>query len=287
MDFVHITKIIDRKNLFFRYIILLFCMFCSALLFNLVQLPTNLVSGGTSGVAIILDEVFHFDPAWTILLLSFFLLILSFIFLGIPKTAGSAVATISYPIFVNLTEPFTSQIIIDTSDLLLIAIFVGVVSGIITGITYKIGFNDGGFSVVSQILFRYFHISISMSSLYINVIIILFGGLVFGWTMVMYAIIIIYIKSLLMDRVILGISHNKTFYVITAEEERVKQYIIKELKHGVTVFPVKGGFELKRRHVLMTVVPNRDYFKLTEGVKAIDSSAFFIASDSYQAIGGE
>ena len=80
MDSISITKKIDRKNLVLRYIILAFCMFCSALLFNLVQLPTNLVSGGTSGVAIILDEIFHFDPAMTILALSIVLLLFSFVF---------------------------------------------------------------------------------------------------------------------------------------------------------------------------------------------------------------
>lgn len=223
----------------------------------------------------------------TILTLSIILLFFSFVFLGFSKTTGSVVATLSYPLFVDLTEPIVRQISIDTSDVFLIAILVGVVSGIVTGTTYKIGFNDGGFSIISQILYQYFHISVSTSSLYINGVIVLVGGAIFGWTMVMYAIIVIYIKSILMDQVILGISNNKTFYVITAEEEQVKQYIMKELKHGVTVFPVKGGFEEKRRHVLMTVVPNRDYFKLTEGVKEIDASAFFIASDSYQASGGE
>ena len=217
MDSISIIKKVDRKNLVLRYIILSFCMFCSALLFNLVQLPTNLVSGGTSGVAIILDEIFHFDPAITILSLSIVLLLFSFVFLGFAKTTGSVVATILYPVFVDLTEPIVTQIPIDTSDLLLIAIFVGVASGIITGITYKIGFNDGGFSIVSQILYQYFHISVSTSSLYINGIIVLVGGAIFGWTMVMYAVIVIYIKSVLMDRVILGISHNKTFYVITSE----------------------------------------------------------------------
>ena len=96
MDSISITKKIDRKKLVLRYIILAFCMFCSALLFNLVQLPTNLVSGGTSGVAIILDEIFHFDPAMTILALSIVLLLFSFVFLGFTKTTGSVVATILY-----------------------------------------------------------------------------------------------------------------------------------------------------------------------------------------------
>lgn len=108
MDSISITKKVDRKNLVLRYIISSFCMFCSALLFNLVQLPTNLVSGGTSGVAIILDEIFHFDPAITIFALSIVLLLFSFVFLGFAKTTGSVVATILYPVFVDLTEPIVT-----------------------------------------------------------------------------------------------------------------------------------------------------------------------------------
>lgn len=59
------------------------------------------------------------------------------------------------------------------------------------------------------------------------------------------------------------------------------------LKHGVTIFDVKGAFLEKKRKVLMTVIPNREYFKLKEGIKEIDEKAFFIVTDSYQVYGGE
>ena len=63
----------------------------------------------------------------------------------------------------------------------------------------------------------------------------------------------------------------------------VKEYILNKLQRGVTVFDVKGGFAEKRNHVLMTVVPNNEYFRLTEGVKEIDEGAFFVAFDAYES----
>ena len=82
-------------------------------------------------------------------------------------------------------------------------------------------------------------------------------------------------------------SNNKAFYIITSKEEEVKEYIINHLNHSVTVFDVKGGFLQKRRKVLLTVVPSREYFQVTTGIKMLDSDAFFLACDAYQVEGGK
>lgn len=283
----NILEKIKKKHLVYRYFVLVMCMILSALSFNLLQLPTNIVSGGTGGVAIIIDHVFGFNPSLTIFVISSILLVISFIILGPEKTSGSVVATILYPLFVELTLPIVTLISIDTSDMILISIFIGIINGVIQGFTYKVGFSSGGFAIVSQILYQVKKISAATSSIIINGIIVIFGGLIFGWTMVMYSAIIIYISSIVMDKVLLGISKNKTFYIITKKESIVKDYVLKTLGHGITIYSVKGGFEENRKHVLMTVVPNRDYFKLTHGVKEIDESAFFIVEDSYQTSGGE
>ena len=90
----------------------------------------------------------------------------------------------------------------------------------------------------------------------------------------------------MLDRVILGISKNKAFYIITEEYEEIRKYIINNLHHNVTMFNVKGGFLEKKRMVLLTVVPSKEYFAVTEGIKEIDSKAFFLACDAYQVEGG-
>ena len=118
-------------------------------------------------------------------------------------------------------------------------------------------------------------------------LIVLSSGFFFGVNNMMYSIVILYIISLISDRVVLGISDSKVFYIVTAHDEEIKGYIIKYLNHGVTVFKGKGGFKRKNENVLMTVLPTKDYFRLKEGIKEIDKNAFFIVTDTYEVFGGE
>lgn len=282
-----ILETVKKKKLVRRYILLILSLFISACYFNLLQLPTQIVTGGSSGVSIILNYYFNWDPSQVIFIISAILLIAGFVFLGFEKTSGALVTTIIYPMFVNLTANISDYIVVDLSDKILISIFIGLLAGITTGMVYKAGFSNGGFSIISEIISERKKIPISNISFIINFIIVILGGVSFGWTMVMYAAIILYINSVILDRVLIGVSKNKALYIITSEEEKMKDYIMNSLKHGITIFDVKGGFLEKKRKVLMTVIPNHDYFKLKEGIKEIDKEAFFIVTDSYQVYGGE
>ena len=276
-----------QKKLWYRYSVLIISLFLSAIVFNLFLYPTNLVTGGMNGVAIIINHIFDLDPALIIFLGSLILLGLSYLLLGLDQTAGSVVATLVYPLFVELTEPISKLIIIDTSDLILMSILIGLLLGITNGLMYKVGFSNGGLNVISQILYKYFRLSLSKTTMFINLIVVLIGGFYFGFNMMLYALIIIFISSFVMDKVILGISNNKAFYITTTEDEKVKDYLINTLHHTVTIFDVKGGFLKKKRKVLLAVVPTRDYFKLKEGIKEIDPKAFFVVTDAYEVGGGK
>ena len=113
---------IDKTKLWYRYGVLIFSLFISSLVFNLLLYPTDLVTGGMNGVAIILNHIFDISPSLIILIGSVLLLGLSYLFLGLDQTAGSLVATLVYPLFVSLTEPLARYIVIDTSDLILMSI---------------------------------------------------------------------------------------------------------------------------------------------------------------------
>ena len=240
-----------------------------------------------NGVAIIINHITDISPATIILIGSILLLGLSYLFLGLEQTAASVIATVIYPLFVSITEPITKLIVVDTSDLILISIFVGILLGITNGLMYKVGFSNGGLNIISQILYKHLRISLSKTTMVINFIIVLIGGIYFGFNMILYAFVIIYISSFVIDKVILGISSNKAFYITTSKDEAVKDYLINNLKHTVTIFDVKGGFLQKKRRVLLAVVPTREYFKLKEGIKEIDPKAFFVVTDAYEVKGGK
>lgn len=275
-----------KNNLFYRYGILLFSLLLSALVFNLFLYPTNLVTGGMNGIAIIITHFVNINPSIVILFGSLLLLGISYLFLGSEQTVASLVATLVYPLFVSLTAPLTKYIVVDTSDLILMSILIGLLSGISSGLMYKVGFGNGGLNIISQILYKYFHISLSKTGMFMNLLIVGIGGIFFGFNMVLYALIIIYISAGIMDKVLLGISQNKAFYITTAEDKKVRDYLINVMNHSVTIFDVKGGFLSKKRRVLLAVVPTREYFQVTEGIKQIDPNAFFVATDAYEVKGG-
>lgn len=282
-----ILDTIHKKKLIRRYFLLIISLFISACYFNLLQFPSQIVTGGSTGISIILNSYFGVEPSKIIFIISVVLLIIGFIFLGVEKASGAVVSTIVYPIFVDLTSNIGNYVTVDLSDKILISIFLGILSGVTTGIVYKVGFSNGGLSIISEIISKYRKIQISSISFITNLIIVIIGGASFGWTMVMYAVIVLYIYSIVLDRVLIGVSKNKALYIITSKEDELRDYIMNSLKHGVTIFDVKGGLMEQKRKILMTVIPNREYFKLKEGIKEIDENAFFIVTDSYQVYGGE
>ena len=96
----------------------------------------------------------------------------------------------------------------------------------------------------------------------------------------------IYLKDIISDKHV-DISDNKMFYIITTKDKEIKEYILNELKHGVTIYKGKGGYKKKSGNILMTVLPTKDYYNLRVGIKEIDKEAFFIVTDSYEVFGGE
>ena len=134
---------------------------------------------------------------------------------------------------------------------------------------------------------KYAKVSIGTSMLIIDGLIVLSGGFVFGWTKFMYAIIVLYIISILTDKVLLGISSSKAFYIVTSKQEEISDYVINELGHSVTIFDAKGGYSKTKNPVLFTVIPTKEYYKLKVGINEIDKNAFFTVVDAYEVLGGE
>ncbi len=278
---------IESKKKIYRIVLMTISIILSAILYNTFLLPLSLVTGGTPGIATITHYLYDINPALMLFLLSLACTILSFMYLGVRRTTGTIVASITYPLLVQLTSNLNGLINPEEIDILLMVLLAGILSGVANGLMYKSGYSNGGFPIVSQILYEKHNISISKSSLVINVTIVLIGAYFFGITNALYAIIFLYINNLVLDKVLLGISNNKAFYIITEEDEKVKEYIINTLHHNVTTFEVKGGYLDKKRQVILTVIPTREYYKATSSIKKIDKDAFFVATDSYTVEGAK
>ena len=279
-------KVIKQKIRIKELIEFIIGCFLVALAFNLFMSPNNLVAGGVSGFSLILKHFFGLNPSTIISVANILLIILSFLVLGKEKTKMTIWGSILFPVFVSLTEHLSTYISFKESELILVAIFGGVLQGLGAGLIFRAGYSTGGTDILNMIVSKIFKISLGNSMFFTDGTIILIGAFVFGFNHLMYSLIILYLISTLTDKVVLGISDSKAFYIITSKEKEVKDFVINELKHGVTEFNAKGGFNSENQTVLMSVVPTREYYKLKEGIHNIDKNAFFVAMDSYEVKGG-
>ena len=254
--------------------------------FNTFLLPNDIVYG-VSGLGVIFYRTLGIDPSLVILIGSIILLILSFALLGVDKTKNSIVGSIVYPIFVKLTANFTQYIDLGSTETIVVVLFGAVISGFGLGLIFKSGFTTGGTDILNQIVSKYFKISIGNSMLFTDGLIILSSLFVFGWQKFIYSMISMYIISVMTDKVILGISQSKAFYIITDHETSVKKFILNHLSHGVTVLEGRGGYTGNNQKVIMCIIPTKEYFVAKEGIHEIDPNAFFLVTDAYEVYGGE
>ncbi len=279
-------KVINHKIKVKELIEFIIGCFLVALAFNLFMSPNNLVAGGVSGFSLILKHFFGLNPSTIISISNIFLIILSFIILGKEKTKMTILGSILFPVFVSLTEHLSTYISFKESEMILISVFGGALQGLGAGLIFRAGYSTGGTDILNMIVSKIFKISLGNSMFFTDGLIILGGAFVFGFNHLMYSLIILYLISNLTDKVVLGISDSKAFYIITSKEKEVKDFVINELKHGITELSAKGGYNSKNQTVLMSVIPTREYYKLKEGIHNIDKDAFFVAMDSYEVKGG-
>ena len=287
-----IIKKIEGKDLLKRYTLLIIGCMLLAVSFNLFFLPYNIVHGGVTGISIVTKRVFNLDPSLFVLIMSLILLTISYFTLGWEKTKGSVAGSIIYPICIKLTAFLPGIIDLSVCDTLLVIVFGSLIAGLGAGINFKTGFSTGGTDIINQIISKYGKVSIGKAMIMSDGLIVLVSGFFltnnfYAYENTMYGIMVLYIISIITDKVILGISECKTFLIVTEKENDVKNFIMQHLSHGVTVFEAHGGYTGVKERVIMCTIPTKNYFLAKEGILSIDPNAFFTVTDAYEVGGGK
>lgn len=283
---MNVSNILDtlyKKNFGKNIFLFAMGMLISSLAFNLFYEPYDVIPTGSSGLALLVSEVISLDVSLITFAICLILLLLGFAFFGWNYALKMIAVTILYPTFLKATTLITRFIDLEDTSLFLIVVLGGAMMGLSTGLVRKSGFNPGGFSVIYDIMKKYFYISIGTSGLIVNAILIVASGLMYGLDSAIYAIISLLVSSYIVDKVVIGISDNKVFYIITNKQAEIRDYIMDKLHYSVTVVNARGGYTNKKKKMLMCVVPTIEYLKLRELVSAIDPKVFFLIVDTYES----
>lgn len=279
-----INKIIEevnKKYLTKRYLFLALGCLIVAFAFNVFFDQYGIVCFGVSGLSIVFKQ-FGIPTYAFILIANIILLIISYFALGKAKTKNAIVGSLIYPVFVWLTSFLVPYIKFDNVEMLVIALFGGVLTGLGYGLIFKTNFNTGGTDVITEIIAKYTKLSLGKATLISDGLVVLTAKLVFPWETILYGFLVLYIISFMTDKVVLGISQSKAFYIVTEKEEEVKSFLLTITNGGVTVINARGGYSNSKQTLLLGVVPTRQYFIVKEGLKEIDDKIFFLVCDAYE-----
>ena len=276
-----IKKKIKDKNTYRNFCEFIIGMLITSVAVSVFYKPNSLVTTGCTGLSILISNYIDIDLSLIVFSLSSILLAVSFCVFGLEYGAKNILGTILFPVFIKAASLINRVVNFNNTSLFLLILIGGVLSGIGFGMVKKSGYSLGGFYVIYDILNQKLKISVGKASLFCNIIIIFASTFIFGLNKAIYSGIGLYISSYIGDKIMLGVSQNKAFYIITNKVKDVKEYIINNLNYTVTVVNAKGGYSDKKKKMILCVIPTVEYIKLKEVVKEIDKDAFFLVTDSY------
>ncbi len=246
--------------------------------------PNNIAPGGITGVAIILNHLFSFPVGMIILLLNLPLFLISIKYFGFSFLFKTIYATIASSIFIDTLSPILPPF---KGEGLLTALYGGVISGVGLSLVFLRGGTTGGTDIASRIIKRYFpSASLGRIILIIDSVIILFSAIAFkSINSALYAIIVIFCSTTVIDRILYGNSGGKIVYVISRKTDEIKDFILNDLIRGVTVLKASGGYTDENQRVLLCVVKRYEVSRLTKAVLTYDSSAFVVVGNAEEISG--
>lgn len=274
-------KKIKNKYVFKNACLFIFGNIICSLAINLFYVPNNIMASGSTGFAILLNNYIGIKLSLVVFVITSILLVISFAVFGIEYGAKNILGTILFPLFIEITSFICNYISFNNTSLFLLVLIGGVLNGFGFGLIKKSGYSQGGFTVLYDIINKYIKISIGKASLICNSVIMICGMFVFGIDKGIYALIALYFSTYMTDKVMLGISSNKAFYIITTKPKQIKDYIINNLNYTVTIVNARGGYSEKKKKMLLCVIPTIEYTKVKDVIREIDEKAFFLITDSY------
>ncbi len=254
--------------------------------------PARITGGGATGIGTIFYYLFGLDQGNVMLCVNIPLVLFGMkVFgwkYGIRTLIGSVMLSIWTTIFGHLTG---YQGFLDYSDnvnVLLSALFGGVLMGMGIGLTMKSGSNTGGTDIISQVVSHYFPVRVGTVSFSVNAIVVSCGGIFLGLQPMLFAIIAMYLSSQLTNYVLLGFGTNlaKAVYILSDEHiPDISQRVITELHRGGTVLQGTGIYTDKAHSLLIVIVPNNQLNYLMKIISVEDPTAFVFVTEAYEVLG--
>ena len=270
-----------KREIAFAYLQILAGCALGAAAYPAFLVPNSIAPGGLTGIATILNHLFHWPVGIVSLLMNVPLFIIGYRSIGRIFAFRSLAATLLFSLLIDLL-PIRPV----STDPLLGTLFGGVVLGIGLGLILRGGATTGGTDMIARIVHRKMpHLSVGMFLFAIDFLVVLAAAAFIGTEQALYAFICIYVCSKVIDAVMMGFSGNKACFIMSQRWERITARLMDEVGRGVTHLNGRGAYSGREQPVVLCVAARQEVMSVKRIVREEDEKAFLFITDAHEALG--
>ncbi len=269
----------------FQYLMVALGAVIYASAFQFFMFPNEIVAGGVTGIAMIINAVTHWPVGVMVILMNVPLFLVSWRHFGLEYMLASL---LGMGLSSVLVDALSLTGVVLTREPMLAAIIGGVIKGAGLGIIYYYNASTGGIDIVIKFLRqRYNHIQFGTIMLIVDAVIVVAYAAVLGkYESAMYSIIAMYVVSKVIDLVLYGMDNSALCLIVSDQSGELTQKILSGHVHrGVTILEGEGAYSHREKHVIMCVVKRTQIPEMRRLVKSVDEHAFFVVTDAKNVFG--
>lgn len=248
--------------------------------------PSDLAVGGLSGFVMVVNRYFPMIPRGVMLLgFNVVLYILGFILIGKEFGGKTIYASLTASGMIILLESLFPVVEPLVADIFLNVFFGVLVSGVGMAIVFYQNASSGGTDIIAKIINKFYNIDIGKSLLMADFTVVVLAIFAFGMEKGLYALLGIIMNSFFIDYMIEGFDQKYKITLISRKNEEFREFIIRQIGRGVTIYPAVGGYTLESVDVIRAVMSKREFIKLKKKISVTDPEAFFTVTHVREVFG--
>ncbi len=272
---------LQTRNTIIRVFYIILGSFIYSIAINALFIPHHLLSGGVTGIAMMLEYLFNIPTSISIVILNIPLFFGSYRFIGKQFTYYSILGIIFSSLFLFITRSW----VIPVEDTIVASIFGGLIMGIGSGIVIKNRASLGGTDIISIIINKYLSFNIGGIGMALNAIILTISAFLFNVEMAMLTIVAIFVANKAIDAIQEGFNHRKTVIIISDKYEEIAEELLKKVKRGITFIDGEGAYTGKGKKLIYMATTVIELARTREVVRRIDPAAFLSIIDTREVEG--
>ncbi len=266
-----------KQDVVFNALQIIFGNILYALAVVLFILPHDLITGGSTGIALIFNHYFNINISTFVFIFNFIMFILGAFLLGKKFALSTLLSTVTYPLALAVLQAMFSDIIL-TTNIILNTVFAGLLIGAAIGIIIKCGASSGGMDIPPLVLQKHFGISVAILLYIFDFIILIFQASFQNTEMLLFGICLVMIYTYVIEKVIISGKQRAQVQIISEKHNEIRREIIETADRGVTIFKGKTGYLNNDCDIILTVLSNREMVRLSKIILTIDPNVFMIIS---------